>query len=191
MHPLAAVVAAALIFSARAANAGEGMPQLDFANPLTLAQVVWGGIIFFVLYLLLSRWALPQVAEVLETRAATIATDLDAARHAKDEADQAVAAQTEATRQANAAAQARIAEAVGQAKQQAEARSVELNARLDTQLAEAETRISAARSSAMAALRDVATDTATAVVTRLTGFAPDAGRVRDAVGAELEARGQA
>ena len=44
------------------------MPQLDFANPLTIAQIVWLAIIFFTLYLLLSRWALPQVAEVLEVR---------------------------------------------------------------------------------------------------------------------------
>ena len=59
----------ALIFAlaplgAMAAEAGKGMPQLDFANPLTRAQVVWGAIIFLVLYVLLSRWALPQVASV-------------------------------------------------------------------------------------------------------------------------------
>ena len=33
----------------------EGMPQLDFGNPLTISQVVWGAIIFIVLYVLLSR----------------------------------------------------------------------------------------------------------------------------------------
>ena len=31
----------------------EGMPQLDFANPLTTSQVVWGALIFIVLYILL------------------------------------------------------------------------------------------------------------------------------------------
>ena len=30
----------------------QGMPQLDFANPLTLSQVVWGAIIFIVFLLL-------------------------------------------------------------------------------------------------------------------------------------------
>ncbi len=35
----------------------QGMPQLDFANPLTLTQVGWGAVIFIVLYVLLSRFA--------------------------------------------------------------------------------------------------------------------------------------
>ena len=39
------------------------MPQLDFANPLTTSQVVWGAIIFVVLYILLSRIALPKVGD--------------------------------------------------------------------------------------------------------------------------------
>jgi F-type H+-transporting ATPase subunit b len=92
------VAGAALLIQATPARAGEGMPQLDFANPLTLAQVVWLGIIFFALYLLLSRWALPRVAAVLEIRAAAIAADLDAARGAKVKADTAVDELTRATR---------------------------------------------------------------------------------------------
>ena len=38
------------------------MPQLDFANPLTTYQVLWGAVIFMVLYVLASRIALPKVA---------------------------------------------------------------------------------------------------------------------------------
>ncbi|MBV9785043.1 MAG: hypothetical protein JO264_14625, partial [Acidisphaera sp.] len=72
-----------------AEEASSGMPQLNFANPLTTSQVVWLAIIFFALYLLVSRWALPQVTEVVEGRAQSIAGDLDAARHAKAEADAA------------------------------------------------------------------------------------------------------
>ena len=34
------------------------MPQLDFTTPLTTSQVVWGAIIFVVLYILLSPDAL-------------------------------------------------------------------------------------------------------------------------------------
>ena len=58
----------------------EGMPQLDFANPLTTSQVVWGAIIFALLYFVLSRFALPRVAEVIEQRAQHIAADLETAR---------------------------------------------------------------------------------------------------------------
>ena len=67
------------------------MPQLDFSNPLTIAQVVWMAIIFGLLYYILARYALPQVAEVLEGRASRIAVDLDSARAAKAQADAAVA----------------------------------------------------------------------------------------------------
>jgi F-type H+-transporting ATPase subunit b len=190
----AAVTTAALagmVLLASAAHAAEqrgGMPQLHFDNPLTIAQVVWGGLILFVVYLLLSRWALPQVAEVLDMRASRILADLEAARSAKDAADAAVAELTEATRQAQATAQAEIAGAVAAAKDAAAAQSATLNARLEAQLAEAETRIAAARGAAMGALRSVASDTATAVVTRLVGSTPQTGAIDQAVDAALAAR---
>lgn len=173
-----------------AAPQKEGMPQLDFANTLTISQVVWGAIIFVLLYVLLSRWALPKVGTVVEARNASIAGDLETARHAKAEADNAVDELTAATRQARAEAQTAIAEATQKAKADAEARSAEMNQRLDAQLAEAEGRIGQARTAAMGALRQVAGEAATAVVTRLTGHAPAADAVDRAVGGLLAARGQ-
>ena len=186
----ASAIAGMLLFAsvAFAAESKGGMPQLDFKNPLTISQVVWLAIIFTLLYLLLSRWALPKVGEVLAMRASTIAADLDAARSAKAAADAAVAELTEATTAAQATAQHAIAGAVATAKDAAAAQSASLNARLEAQLSDAEKRINVARSAAMAALRDVAADTATAVVTRLTGATPDTAAVDKAVGAALAAR---
>ena len=182
------VAGAALLIQATPARAGEGMPQLDFANPLTLAQVVWLGIIFFALYLLLSRWALPRVGAVLEARAAAIAADLDAARGAKEKADTAVDELTRATREAHANAQAEIAQAVATAKQTADARAAEMNARLDAQIAAAEGRIAQARAAALGALEQVATDTARVVVDRLVGSGIDNATVSRAVADVLAAR---
>lgn len=186
------LAATALTSSAWAvAPAGEkkgGMPQLDFANPLTISQVVWLAIIFFVLYLLLSRWALPQVGEVLEMRANRIQADLEAAQAAKAQGDAAVAELTAATREAQATAQAEIAGAVATATDAAAAQAATLNARLEAQLADAEQRINAARTSAMGALRSVATDTASAVVSRLVGTTPAADAVERAVDGALAAR---
>ena len=65
----------------------EGMPQLDFHNPLTISQVVWGVIIFVVLYILVSKFALPRVGSVLDERAGHIAADLDSARQASQRAE--------------------------------------------------------------------------------------------------------
>ena len=164
------------------------MPQLDFANPLTVAQVVWLAIIFFALYLLLDRWALPQVSVVLKDRAARIEGDLEAARTAKANADAAVAELTAATRKAQAEAQAAVTGAVDAANAEAAARAVTTNARLDTLLADAEKRIDAARAASVGALHSVAVTTTTDVVARLTGFAPDAAVIENAVGRALAAR---
>ncbi len=166
----------------------KGMPQLDFANPLTIAQVVWLAIIFFALYVLLSRWALPKVAEVLEARAGTIAGDLDAARNAKAEADASMTEMRAATHKAQAAAQAQVTQAVDAAKADAAAQAVEANARLEGQLAAAEARIAEARVAAIGALREVATTTTVDLVHRLAGFAPAHGIVDNAVDRALTAR---
>jgi F-type H+-transporting ATPase subunit b len=165
----------------------EGMPQLDFKSPLTISQVVWGAIIFTLLYFLLSRWALPKVASVVEDRRTRVAGDLDTARAAKSEADAAVAELTEATRRARSESQAAIATATQQAKAEAATRSAAMNATLDAQLSEAEGRIATARNAAMGALRQVAGDTATSIVTRLTGHAPEAAVIDRAVGSLLPA----
>ena len=159
----------------------EGMPQLNFKSPLTVSQVVWGAIIFAGLYVLLSRWALPKVGSVVEERRTRIAGDLETARAAKIEADHAVAELTFATRQARTEGQAAIAAATQQAKAEAAVRSVAINETLDARLAEAEGRIAAARDAGMGALRQVAGETATAVVFRLTGQTPNGDRVDQAV----------
>ncbi len=189
MRRLAA--SATLLLLPVAAHAAEGMPQLDFGNRLTLLQVFWLAVIFAVLYFLLSRWALPQVGAVLEQRAASIAADLEVARHAKAEADDAVAEFTRATREAQSAASARIGEAVGRAKEAAARQEASQNAALDAQLAAAEQRIATARTAALSAMRQVATETAGTVVARLIGRAADAASIDAEVGRVLAARGQA
>ena len=168
----------------------EGMPQLDFKNPLTLSQVVWGAIIFALLYLLLSRWALPKVGAVVEDRRTRIAGDLDTARDAKTAADRAVAELQEATRRARAEGQAAIAAATQQAKAEAATRNAAMDATLDARLDEAEQRIAAARAAGMSALRQVAGETAAAVITRLTGHAADSAAVDQAVSGLLPAAAQ-
>jgi F-type H+-transporting ATPase subunit b len=167
----------------------EGMPQLDFKTPLTISQVVWGAIIFVVLYIMLSRTGLPLVASVLEERATTIAKDLDEARAAKARADDGMRQADEATAKARAESQAAINAALAEAKTAAAAQAEVLNTRLEKQLQESERQIAQARASAMSALRQVATETAATVVTRLTGKEPDASRLDSAIGSALTARG--
>ena len=167
----------------------DGLPQLDFANKLTTYQVIWGVVIFVILYILASRTALPKVEAVLEERAKRIAGDLEGAKDAKSRADLGVKAAADATAKARADAQAAINTAVESAKASAAAQSAALNARLDKQLKEAEGQIAAARNAALAALPGVAHDTVTALITRLTGVAPDPARLSGAIDAAMASRG--
>lgn len=166
-----------------------GMPQLDFTTPLTVSQVVWGAIIFAVLYVLLSRSALPMVTSVLEERAAKISKDLDEANAAKVRAEAGMAEADEAIAKARAEAQAAIHAALDEANKAAALQGAALNARLEKQLQDAEAQIARARASAMSALRQVATETAATIVTRLGGLTPDQGRLDRAIGVALAAHG--
>jgi F-type H+-transporting ATPase subunit b len=182
------VLMAGLVTLPSAAMA-EGMPQLDFTTPLTISQVVWGAIIFVVLYILLSRTGLPMVESVLEERATKISKDLDEARAAKAGADAGMMQADQATAKARAESQSAINAALDEAKKAAAAQAEVLNARLEQQLHDSEAQIAQARAAAMSALRQVATETAATVVTRLTGTAPDAGQLDGAIGSALAARG--
>jgi F-type H+-transporting ATPase subunit b len=186
--PAAALLLVASPLGVSPARAEVGLPQIDFANPLTTSQIVWGVLIFLVLYILLSRGALPKVASVLQERASTISADLDAAMKAKLEADAAAAEVLRATREAQASAAAEVAQASAAAKAAAEIEAARATAVLEAQLADAEARIHAARKAAMGALREVAAEATSALAGRLMGHAPDAAAVDAAVGAALAVR---
>lgn len=143
------------------------MPQLDFSNPLMTSKLVWLVIIFGALYFVLKTYALPRVASVLEDRAARIKADLDAARDAQMAGEAAMAELRAASAAARAEAQAAVTVALAEAQAKASADADAINARLATQVNQAEERVRAARDSAMGALREVSNTTAQAMLSRL------------------------
>jgi len=173
------------------AHAESNMPQMDFSNPLNGSQVVWLVILLVVLYLILSRWALPGVGGILADRAQRIQGDLDAAHASKVEADAAVAELHEAIRSARDEANAEVNRATEAAKAQAARQAAELATRLDAQLAEAEAEIAAARAQAMTAIRPIAKETAGVLMARLTGSAVDDAQLTRGVEGALATRGLA
>lgn len=183
-----ALVAAALLVLPGAAMAASGMPQLDFANSLTVSQAVWLLVIFALLYLVLSRVALPPVGEVLDRRAAVIRTDLDAAKGASDAAKGAKVERDKAEAKARADAQASVRGAVEAAKAKAHSAMESVEGRLAGDLRAAESRIAAARATAMRGIGAVAADAASAAVQRVAGFTPEAGAVQQAVADRLASR---
>jgi F-type H+-transporting ATPase subunit b len=168
------------------------MPQLAFGHPvqgpLLIGQVVWQVVIFFSLFLLLAFVALPKLGAVIENRRQRIESDLEAARAAMQSAEAAIAAQREATQSARTEAQAAVNAAMQAAQQEMDAKAEALNAALAKQIAEAEARIDQGRKSALGAVRQVASETVEALLSKL-GTSADAGKVQAAVQREAAARG--
>lgn len=120
---------------------------------------------------------LPRVGRVLEDRSNRISNDLEVARAAKHDADNAVAELQQARKEALAEAQANLKQALDEEQRIAEQKLEEINARLGTELADAEKRVAAEKLRAFAALKDIAAETTQSLVSRLTGTPADAALV--------------
>ena len=153
-----------------------------FASETFASQLLWFAIAFGLLYYVMSRVALPRVAAIMESRSQRIAADLAEAERLRAESEAAGAAYEKSLNDARAKAKAIAQEMREALSAEAEARRKALEAELHERLAVAETTIGARTAEAMGSVRGIAADTATAIVERLTGQAPD----RRAVEAALD-----
>lgn len=169
---LAFVGIAALAAAPAVAAEGEGLPQLDPAG--FMPQLIWLAISFIVLYLLMSRVALPRIAGVLDERDRQIQSDLERAEKLKAEAEDALTAYQAAMTDARARAQAEIRKAAEAMAAEAAAREGELGAKLATRSEAAERSIVAAKQAAMADLTKLAADLAGTMAAKLAGVQPGA-----------------
>ena len=184
MRPLVlpVVVAAALLAFGPAAHAASSkLPQMDFTNPLLLTQIGWMAVILVVLYLVLAYWGLPRIGSTIEARRARISTDLDAAAHARADAERAIAELDAAIRSARAESERTINAAIDAARAEARAEQALVSQRLDAHLARAEASIAEARANAMGALLPIAEEVAEALATRILGHPVDRARLDRAI----------
>jgi len=162
-----------------ASEHGKGFPPFD--SHTFPSQLFWLALAFIALYLLMSRVALPRVGSILEDRRKHIEGDLAEAHRLKGESDAAIAAHEKALAEARGRAQALANETREKAAAAAEARRKQVDAQLGTRIADAEKSIAKTRSAAMANVHGIASDTAGAIVERLTGIAPASRDVAEAV----------
>jgi len=156
-----------------------GLPQFEFQ--WWAGQIFWTLLIFAVLYLLLSRVFLPRLRRVKDERAATISTAVDTARQVQAEAaGQAEIAKAE-VEQARAASRATAAAAKARVTEAANACAAEEEAVVNARIAEAEAAIAKTRDAAMTNVSTIASDTARAIVEKLTGKAATAAEADAAV----------
>lgn len=150
------------------------------------SQILWLAITFGLFYLFLKRVILPRIDGILEDRQGRIASDLDEAARAKDEADAAVAAYEQELAEARNKATQIGQSARDDAKKEAEAERRKTEAGLETQLSEAEARIAGIKDAALRDVGAIAEGTAGLIVERLTGGKPDKAAVSTAVRAAAQ-----
>ena len=137
------------------------------------SQLVSLAIAFVALYLIVSKFALPRVGGVIDARQNAIDGDLAEAQKLKEQSDGAIKAYESELAAARSRAQAIGAETREKLNAQSEAERKTLEERLSQKLADAEKTIASTRQAAMSNVRGIATETAAAIVQRLTGVAPD------------------
>lgn len=163
------------------APSGAKAPFPPFQKETFASQIVWLAITFVALYLLISRVAVPRIGGIIDERAKRIEGDFAAAQRMKDESEAARAAYDKSLADARSRAQSIGSEIHAKLNAEADEKRKATEAKLNAQLADAEKQIAATKSAAMANVRGIAVDAATAIVERLTGAAPAAPAVAAAV----------
>ena len=163
--------------------ASGGMPQLDpshFPN-----QIFWLLVTLVVIYLVLTKVALPRIAAVLADRKSTITNDLAAAEELKAKAVAAEKAYNDALANARTEAAKIVAQAKAEIQKDLDAATAKADAQIAEKAAESEKSIAEIRDGAAAAVSEVARDVAAELVAAL-GQGADAKAVTAAVTARLK-----
>ena len=168
---------------AQAQTAASGAaPQAHGAFPPFAAetfpsQLLWFAVAFGLLYYVMSKVALPRVGAIIESRSQRIAADLAEADRLRAESEAAGVAYEKSLGDARGKAKAIAQEMRNSLTAESDARRKALEVELHERLGVAEKTIAAKTEEAMASVRGIAADTASAIVERLTGRAPDRGAV--------------
>ncbi len=143
--------------------------------------------IFFVaLYVLIGRFAIPRLGGIIEARRGRVEGDLAEANRLKEQSDAALKAYEKSLADARNRAQTLANETRDKLNTEAEEARKKLENQLNSKLAEAEKTIAATKTAAMANVRGIAVDTASAIVQRLIGTAPSGSAVEAAVADALK-----
>jgi F-type H+-transporting ATPase subunit b len=166
-----------------AEHASGGMPQLDFSTFPN--QIFWLLVTLVIIYLVLSRVALPRIGSVLAERKGTITNDLAAAEELKQKAVQAEAAYQNALTTARVEAAKIVAAAKADIQKDLDKATAKADADIAVKTAESEAAIADIRAGSAEAVKAVALDTVSALVAALGGTV-DAKAVTAAVTARLK-----
>jgi F-type H+-transporting ATPase subunit b len=154
-------------------------PPFDPAN--FTPMLIWLALTFGLLYLLMSKIALPRVENILHTRANKITEDISAANALRAQAEEAAAAHEKTIADARAKAVALAQETHARLNAETEAKSLALEAELNAKLAASEAQVLAMKAKAMSNVEAIASETAAAIVQHLTGRPADQNAIAKAI----------
>jgi len=159
-------------------ESGGGLPQFRFEY--WGGQIVWLLILFAVLYVLFARVFVPRFRAILDVRAKTIGDALAEARRAQVESDEKAQAVKAEIDKARVDARKLVADARTKAADDMASTQARQDAELAARIQVAEVRIRGLRDSAMGNVRDIASETAADIVSKLTGKSISAAETRAA-----------
>lgn len=160
-----------------------GMPQIDFTSFPN--QIFWLVITLVVIYLVLSRVALPRIASVLAERRGIITNDIAAAEDLKQLAVEAETAYNKALADARLEAGQIVVQARADIQGELDVATAKADAEISAKAAQSAAAVDEIRKNAVASVRDVARDTAREIVAVMGGKA-DAKTITAAVDARLK-----
>lgn len=152
---------------------GHGGAFPPFRTETFASQIIFLGLAFGLLYVLMSRIALPRIGAILHERSARLGADLAEAHRMKAEAEAAGAAYEKSLADARDRAKAIAQKTRDELGAEADTRRKALEGDLAQKLAASEATLRERTAAAMANVRDIAGETASAIVERLTGQAPE------------------
>ncbi len=155
------------------------MPQLNFQD--FAPQLFWLAVSFVVLYLIMSRIALPRVGSILEERSNRISADFAAAAKLREDTEKAIADYEKALADAKARAQQIAREAREKMTADIEQERATVDRQISEKMADAEERITSLKESALSHVDEIAVETTEALIARLLGKPVDRSEIQGAV----------
>ena len=151
------------------------MPQLDFST--FLPQIFWLFISLSFLYIVLSRYALPRVSDVIEERKDIIAQDIDSAKEYSEESEKAIEELNLKLSEAKTSSQNLINKSIQDIKEDSEIKKSSLIKKINNEISEAEGEIKEKKETALAEISSISESLAIEMLEILSVGEIDKGKI--------------
>ena len=151
------------------------MPQLDFST--FLPQIFWLFISLSFLYIVLSRYALPRVSDVIEERKDIIAQDIDSAKEYSEESEKAIEELNLKLSEAKTSSQNLINKSIQDIKEDSEIKKSSLIKKINNEISEAEGEIKEKKENALAEISSISESLAIEMLENLSVGEIDKGKI--------------